>query len=89
MNMFGLDAELAPLVVDSDPRKVGHFVPGTGQRIEGPAALAREPADVILICTNWRARDIEHEIRAVHGLDADLYVCVDHDVRVLEPGLAL
>ena len=30
--------------------------------------------DVILICTQWRARDIEHEIRNVHGLDAELYV---------------
>ena len=39
MNMFGVDANLVPIVLDSDLRKSGGFVPGTGQEIRPPAYL--------------------------------------------------
>ena len=58
VNRNGLDADRFPLVVDSDPAKVGTHVPGMGQRIEAPEILTREPVDVLLIATQWRARDI-------------------------------
>ncbi|MCB9913983.1 MAG: methyltransferase domain-containing protein [Planctomycetes bacterium] len=89
MNMVGITPDLCDLVIDSDVRKVGGFVPGTGQLIQGPQALLDEPADRILICTNWRARDIEREIRQVHGMDAELFVVHDHGVVHLVDDLVL
>jgi len=74
INMFAITSDLVNTVVDSDTRKAGGFVPGTGQRIQAPDHLIGHPADRILITTNWRARDIEHEIRSVHGFNAELFV---------------
>lgn len=88
INMCGLTEDLAPLVIDSDPRKRGRHVPGTGQRIQGPAACIEHGVDVILICTQWRARDIEHEIRLL-GLDADLFVVHRGRIEALTPELEL
>lgn len=74
MNMFEIDANLVPTVLDSDLRKAGGFVPGTGQEIKPPLSLREHPVDRILITSNWRARDIEREIREEVGSDAKLYV---------------
>ena len=81
--MFGLDRELAPIVVDSDARKAGGFVPGTGQEIRTPDFLESHPVDRILICTNWRARDIEREIREDWGFESDLYVYFRRELHEL------
>jgi hypothetical protein len=37
------------LVVDVNPRKHGRFLPGTGQQVVGPEALAAAPPDLVLI----------------------------------------
>lgn len=47
-------------VVDVNPRKHGHFVPLTGQRIVGPDALRQDPPDLIIIMN----QHYEAEIRA-------------------------
>jgi hypothetical protein len=62
INRYGLDAERFPIVVDSDPDKAGTFVPGMGQEIRPRDYLLKEPAAVILIATQWRAKDIVLEI---------------------------
>lgn len=46
-------------VVDSDTRKQGKYVPGTGQLIESPTILRGQS---VLITTRWRAADIYTEI---------------------------
>ena len=89
INMFGIDAELVPTVIDSDPRKAGGYVPGTGQEIRMPSHLKANRVDRILICTNWRARDIEREIREDHKLTADLYVYLEESIRELTAGTVL
>ena len=89
MNMFGVDAELVPFVFDSDLRKAGGFVPGTGQEILAPSALATKPMDRILITSSWRARDIEHELRSEHGSKARLYVYHEERLCELTPELEL
>ncbi|MGM0576657.1 MAG: class I SAM-dependent methyltransferase [Myxococcota bacterium] len=89
MNMFGLDGELISVVVDSDPLKQGGYVPGLGHRIEGPETLDRDPVDAILVASNWRARDIEHEIRRVHRRDTPLYVYHRGDLVPLTDDLEL
>jgi len=62
MNRYGLDTERFPLVVDSDAEKVGTHVPGCGQRIQSRDVLLSEPADVILLPMQWRARDVVREM---------------------------
>ena len=87
INMCGLTEDLVSIVIDSDPRKQGAHVPGTGQRIQSPAACLEHGVDVILICTQWRARDIEHEITSVLGLTAELYVVYKGRIERLTPEL--
>jgi hypothetical protein len=36
-------------VVDINPFRQGMYMPGTGQRIVGPAALQEDPPDVVII----------------------------------------
>ncbi len=61
---YGLDSNQFPFVVDSDQEKVGSFVPGTGQKICHASELETNPADVIVIPTQWRALDIYNEIKS-------------------------
>ncbi|HEY9745204.1 MAG TPA: class I SAM-dependent methyltransferase [Oculatellaceae cyanobacterium] len=63
INRYHADDENFPIVVDSDPSKVGTHVPGTGQEIRSPQYLLKHPVDVIVITTQWRAQDIALEIR--------------------------
>ncbi|QDU81045.1 tRNA (guanine-N(7)-)-methyltransferase [Polystyrenella longa] len=70
INQFDLDEKSFPLIVDSDAAKVGTHVPGMGQKILYRDLLVRQPADVILIATQWRARDIAMEIESA-GIQAD------------------
>jgi C-methyltransferase C-terminal domain len=89
INMLDFTKESFPVVVDSDPNKFGHFVPGTGQEIRSPSYLKNNPVDGILICTNWRARDIEREIRSKHQLMMPLFVQLDEEIVELTPDLPL
>jgi len=63
IHQFGADAKRFPLVVDSDPDKVGSFVPGTGQEIAFRDVLKNISVDVIIIPMQWRVRDIVAEMR--------------------------
>lgn len=64
LNTFGMTPDLFPLVVDSDPAKVGTCVPGIGQRIQSKDILKTHPVDIIIIASQWRARDIVSEIES-------------------------
>ena len=63
MHHYGADARRFPLVVDSDPSKAGSFVPGTGQEIQFRDVLKKNVIDVVIIPTQWRARDILAEMQ--------------------------
>lgn len=63
MNFYGIDMQRFPYVVDSDRDKVGSFVAGCGQQIYHSTKLIDEPADIIVITTKWRAKDIYEEIQ--------------------------
>jgi hypothetical protein len=62
IHQFNADAKRFPLVVDSDPDKAGTFVPGTGQEIVFRDVLKKTPTDVVIIPTQWRAKDIVAEM---------------------------
>ncbi|MCB9539350.1 MAG: methyltransferase domain-containing protein [Myxococcales bacterium] len=82
LNRYGLDAARFPLVVDSDPAKVGTFVPGTGQRIASRDALRGRPDAVVIVPSQWRAADIVAEMAAA-GLTAR-QVLIEHAGRLID-----
>lgn len=82
IQQFTADAERFPLVVDSDADKAGTFVPGTGQKIQFRDVLKTMPADVIIIPTQWRARDIIAEMER-EGITAEM-VLIEHNGRLID-----
>lgn len=82
MHQYGVDAMRFPLVVDSDPDKAGTYVPGMGQCIVFRDALKDAPLDVLIIPTQWRARDILAEM-AREGIKAG-QVLIEHDGRLVD-----
>lgn len=76
-NLFKLDVDRFPVVVDSDITKVGTFVPGTGQEIQYRDALKASPVDIVIIPTQWRSRDIEAEM-AREGIVAE-DILIEHE----------
>ena len=58
MHHYQISSEDIPLVVDSDKRKWGTFVPGVGQEIKSPAFLVNHPINTLIIPTQWRSLDI-------------------------------
>jgi SAM-dependent methyltransferase len=77
IHQFAADAKRFPLVVDSDPDKVGTYVPGTGQEIKFRDVLKSIPVDVIIIPTQWRAKDIVAEM-AREGIRAN-QILIEHE----------
>lgn len=82
INQFGADAGRFPLVVDSDLDKHGTFVSGTGQKVQFRDILKGMDVDVMLIATQWRARDIVAEM-AREGISAGL-VLIEHGGRLID-----
>ncbi len=82
INQNGLDRERFPLVVDSDADKARTHVPGTGQEIRFRDCLIDEPADVILIATQWRAADICVEIERA-GITCQR-ILIEHEGRLID-----
>ena len=82
MCRYGVDAKRFPLVVDSDPAKVGTFVPGTGQEIRFRDWLLSHHADVVIIPPQWRAADIVTEMRNA-GITVGR-VLIEHHGRLVE-----
>lgn len=82
MNLYGVDAVRFPLVVDSDPDKVGTCVPGTGQQIVYRDVLQSIVTDVLIIPTQWRAHDIVAEMRR-EGITAG-EILIEHEGRLVD-----
>jgi hypothetical protein len=82
VNRFGLDAQRFPLVVDSDRAKVGAHVPGSGQVIQFRDVLKEAPVDVVVIPTQWRAKDILAEM-AREGIVAR-QTLIEHEGRLVD-----
>ena len=79
---FSADARRFPLLVDSDPDKTDTYVPGTGQRIRFRDELKTTPVDVLIIPTQWRARDIVAEMSREGIMAAQ--VLIEHKGRLLD-----
>ncbi len=82
INQHSLDRNRFPLVVDSDPLKEGTFVPGTGQRICYRDTLLKNPVEIVIIATQWRAADIAIEMEKA-GIKVR-HILVEHQGRLVE-----
>lgn len=82
MNHYGADAERFPIVVDSDIEKVGTYVPGTGQKIQSSEILVNQHVDIIIIPTQWRAREILNEIES-KGIVVDK-ILIEHNGKLID-----
>jgi len=68
-------------VIDSDVRKAGRYVPGTGQLIEHAGSLRVNPVDTVIITTRWRAADIYAEIKRDYPCVKEVLVVEGDSVR--------
>lgn len=84
LNAFDLFDTSYPVVIDSDYNKTGRFVPRTAQEIRPPEYLSDHPVDVIIITTQWRARDILHEIRGRRIPYEQVLVLVNQRLQALD-----
>lgn len=82
MSRYGLDDSRFPVVIDSDLNKVGTFVPGTAQCIRSVDWFQKNHADVIVIPSQWRARDIIEEMRGL-CIACDR-VLIEHDGGLID-----
>jgi SAM-dependent methyltransferase len=82
MHQFGADAKRFPLVVDSDPDKVGSFVPGTGQGIVFRDVLKQSPISTVIIPTQWRAKDIVAEMKR-ENISSNT-ILIEHDGHLVD-----
>jgi hypothetical protein len=82
MHQFGLDAKRFPLVVDSDSNKAGTFVPGTGQKIVFRDVLKTTAVDVLIIPSQWRAKDIVAEMKREEIKTGK--VLIEHNGRLVD-----
>ncbi len=65
INFFDFNNNDFPLVVDSDVRKLGFYVPKTGQKIMSPDILLKEKDVIIIVPSKWRLPDIYQEIKCL------------------------
>jgi hypothetical protein len=82
IHQFQADADRFPLVVDSDPDKVGTFVPGTGQEIQFRDRLKSTIVNVLIIPAQWRAKDIMAEMLR-EEIHADT-VLIEHNGQLVD-----
>jgi hypothetical protein len=82
MQYFSVDPEGFPLVVDSDPSKVGTFVPGMGQEIVGVETLKGVDLDAVIIPSQWRAKDIVREMEALNICSKQ--VLIEHEGTLID-----
>jgi hypothetical protein len=85
LNAFEITADEFPLVIDSDPQKVGRYVPGTAQEIRAPECLLEQTVDVLILTTRWRAKDIVGEVRRRGIRVGEVWVLEQGELRPYDP----
>jgi len=82
MNSYEVDSQRFPIVVDSDPDKVGTFVPGQGQEIRYRDFLLQNPVELIIIPMQWRAQDVAQEI-AQAGIEYE-QILIEYEGQLID-----
>ena len=73
LNMVGIDRDEFPFVVDSDPRKVGKFIPGTGQEVVPPEFIADYRPDVVVILSQLHSKEIAGTVSEILDYEPTVY----------------
>lgn len=82
MHQFDIRDDEIPLVVDSDQEKVGTYVPKSGQVIQFRDVLKNRPLDVVIVPSQWRAKDIVAEMNR-EGISPAI-VLIEHEGRLID-----
>ncbi len=82
MQYFCVEPSDFPIVVDSDESKIGTFVPGQGQEIVSPQVLKGADLGVVIIPSQWRAKDITKEMAAL-GISPER-VLIEHEGTLVD-----
>jgi SAM-dependent methyltransferase len=70
LTTLALSDEVA-YVVDINPYKHGHYLPGSGHRVVGPGNLEQDPPDVVLVMNPLYTEEIRRDL-AGRGLEPEL-----------------
>ena len=73
LNMVGIDQTEFPFVVDSDPRKVGKFIPGTGQEVVPPEFIVDYRPDVVVILSQLHSKEIAKTVSEILDYEPAIY----------------
>jgi SAM-dependent methyltransferase len=65
LNLCNIGSSKIKYIIDSDIRKHGSFIPGTGQRVISPNALEKSP-DIFIVMTQFHKNDIVSNIREIY-----------------------
>ncbi len=76
------DAGRIERVVDINPHKQGKFIPGTGQRVIGPAELRDYRPDDVIVLNPIYAQEVAQEL-ARHGVGASVRTVLGDRVELL------
>lgn len=82
LNAFNVSNDRFPLIVDSDERKCGFYVPGTGQLIQNASILLKNPVDNIIVTTSWRVQDIYLQIKKMKIAYQNVYYIKNNNIVV-------
>ncbi len=74
LNFCNFHASIIEYVIDSDKRKQGLFVPGTGQLVVSSECLKNSPLDVILILSQLHKKDIVEQIRVTYNSNVEIII---------------
>lgn len=74
LNMLKIDRNIFPYVIDSDPRKHGKFIPGTGQEVVSPSFITNFRPDVVFIMSQLHSIEIAETIDKLLSYKPELYI---------------
>lgn len=82
LNTLGEKSRLIQCVVDSNPEKQGHYIPGVGIPIENPSALQDiQPTDILIFPWNL-VDEISHYVRLSCSFNPHLWTLAPDIVRI-------
>jgi hypothetical protein len=76
LNYNNLNSEFISYIIDSDDRKHGKYMPGTGQKVYPPSHILVDKPDVIIIFSQFHREDIRNDIFSIVGYDTDIEIKV-------------
>jgi len=74
LNLMGVSYKDFSTVVDSDTRKIGKYLPGTGQLVVAPLNLKTINPDIVVISSQLHSREITENVKTILGRDVEIYI---------------